>query len=68
MTEQVIFSEIKTFPETLKKEVLDYVLFLSDKYQNKKNAKKIPVFGGGKVKISMHADFDEPLDEFKEYM
>ena len=30
--------------------------------------KKVPVFGCAKGQFKMAADFDEPLDDFREYM
>jgi len=34
----------------------------------KTDVKKQPVFGSGKGKMRIADDFDEPLDELKEYM
>jgi len=41
--------------------------FLLEKSAKSKK-KVIPQFGSAKGKIKMSADFDEPLDDFKDYM
>jgi hypothetical protein len=51
----------------LKSELNDFIDFLLSK-SNKRNNKKQPKFGSGKGKIYVSSDFDEPLDDFKEYM
>jgi hypothetical protein len=47
--------------------VYDFIEFLLSKTKQNKN-KIIPKFGSAKGKIIMRKDFDEPLDDFKEYM
>lgn len=62
-----LYSKLTALPDELKAEVADFVDFLADK--NKKQLeKKKPVFGSGKGMFLMKPDFDEPLDDFKEYM
>jgi len=51
----------------LKKEVFDFVEFLKHKSQKKKNLKERS-FGYAKGFFKMPADFDEPLEDFKDYM
>ena len=53
----------------MKVEVLDFVEFLEYKKASKieKPVKK-RIFGFAKGKYVMAPDFDEPLDEFKDYM
>jgi Protein of unknown function (DUF2281) len=41
--------------------------FLIDK-SAKSNKKIIPKFGSAKGKIRLSADFDSPLEDFKDYM
>lgn len=68
MVEQVILKELNLLPETLKLEVLDFIGYLKNK--RKKEAfvdKKRPVFGSAKGTFIMSPDFDEPLEDFKEY-
>ena len=50
---------------------MDFIGFLLSKNQNSmtaENEKKRPKFGSAKGKYQMSADFDAPLDDFKEYM
>ena len=65
--ETQIYTKLNLLPDELKQEVLDFIEFLLHK-QKKKPAKKTPKFGSGKGLFYMAPDFDEPLDDFKEYM
>jgi len=80
MTEQLILQQLFLMPETLKQEVLHYIFYLTSNYNksmqhhlvfqqniNLQEGKK-PVFGSAKEKYILSPDFDEPLDDFKEYM
>ena len=63
-----LFNKLISLPENLKKEVSDFIEFLSAK-NNKENPKKTKrVSGLAKGMIKMSDDFDEPLEDFKEYM
>ena len=62
-----LYSKIATLPEELKAEVSDFIDFLSMKAKKAEEEKK-PRFGSGKGMFAMKPDFDEPLDDFKEYM
>lgn len=62
-----IYTKLETLPTDLKKEVSDFIDFLLQKSSLKKN-KVVPKFGSAKGKIKMSADFDEPLEDFKDYM
>lgn len=66
MSDIEIYKEILTLPDDLKKEVSDFVAFL--KFKNKAKPKKQRKAGLAKGLINMSDDFDEPLDDFKEYM
>ena len=69
MTDSQVLHALHQLPEALKREVLHFIQFLLKKQEAESISKeKIPQFGGGKVKISMSADFDAPLDDFKDYM
>jgi len=80
MTEQLILQQLFLMPETLKQEVLHYIFYLTSNYnksmqhqvvsqQNTNTTKeRKPVFGSAKGKFVLSPDFDEPLDDFKEYM
>jgi hypothetical protein len=61
-----LYTKLNSLPESLKKAVVDFLEFLVEK--NKKEKKKSPKFGSCKGFFKMAPDFDEPLDDFKEYM
>lgn len=60
-------TKLETLPKDLKQEVSDFIDFLKEK-SSKKKKKVIPQFGSAKGKIKMSPDFDEPLDDLKDYM
>lgn len=70
MTEQLILQQIQLLPETLKQELLDYAEFLARKagaiagppVANRR------MMGSALGKYTMTEDFNEPLDDFKDYM
>jgi hypothetical protein len=64
MSDFELYNTIISLPESLKKEAEDFVFSLSEKIKRKKERQ----FGVFKGKIKMASDFDEPLDDFKEYM
>jgi hypothetical protein len=80
MTEQIILQHLFLMPETLKQEVLHYIFYLSSSYNNSKqididfqqnlnlHKDRKPVFGSAKEKYILSSDFDEPIEDFKEYM
>lgn len=69
MSEQMILAYMERLPDSLKSEVIDFIEFLLAKNKNLINVeKKQPKFGCAKGKYQMSADFDAPLDDFKEYM
>ena len=70
--DSTIFKKYNYLPTELRKEVVDFIEFLVQKYQLKQE-KEIPSkrpsnFGSAKGLITISADFNEPLDEFQEYM
>jgi Protein of unknown function (DUF2281) len=67
MNDILLYSKLSTLPENLKSEVSDFIdsLVVKDK---KTSEKKKPIFGSGKGIFVMHDDFDEPLEDFKDYM
>jgi Protein of unknown function (DUF2281) len=67
MTDFQLHKEINSLPDDLKKEVSDFVAFLKQKTKQGKGIKK-RTFGYAKGFFTMAKDFDEPLDDFKEYM
>jgi len=67
MTNTTLHLEINSLPKELRSEVADFIAFLKKK--NKTNAKlKSRQFGFAKGKISLSPDFDEPLDDFKDFI
>lgn len=67
MTDLQLYTELSTLPDDLKKQVQDFIEFLKTK------TPKLPLhkqrkFGAAKGFFIMHDDFDEPLEDFKEYM
>jgi len=66
MTSTSLFTKIHSLPESQKVEVQDFIDFLISK--KKISEKKRRKAGFLKGKIEMSPDFDEPLDDFKEYM
>jgi len=62
-----LYTKIGYLPDELKSEVNDFVDFLLSKKKNEIR-KKQPIYGCAKGQIFISADFDEPLEDFKEYM
>lgn len=61
-----LYTQISSLSADLKKEVSDFVEFLLQK--SKKNGQpKERTFGYAKGFFKMSADFDAPLDDFKDY-
>ena len=67
MTDLQLYNEIISLPADLKKEVFDFVEFLKEKAKPKTKLKSRQ-FGAAKGLIKMAPDFDEPLEDFKDYM
>ena len=66
MTNTSLKIEIESLPNSLRKEVADFVAFLKTKNKRKATVKSRE-FGYAKGKIKLSNDFDEPLDIFKDY-
>jgi len=62
-----VLSKFEALPPKLQMEVSDFMDFLIDKFV-KSNRKIIPKFGSAKGKIRLSDDFDQPLEDFKDYM
>jgi len=67
VTDLQLYNEIISLPADLKKEVFDFVEFLKEKAKPKTKLKSRQ-FGAAKGLIKMAPDFDEPLEDFKDYM
>ncbi len=67
-----LHQKLDLMPDNLKSEVEHFVDFLltekkKKQAQSKNNSKK-PKFGSGKGMFKMIPGFDEPLEDFKDYM
>ena len=67
MTNTSLKIEINSLPKTLRDEVADFVEFLKKK-SKPKSTLKAREFGYAKGKIKLSKDFDEPLEEFNNYI
>lgn len=67
MTDLRLYTELSALPNDLKKEVQDFIAFLKNKAKGQKPIKQRQ-FGAAKGFFVMHDDFDEPLEDFKDYM
>ena len=70
MTEANIIFEINLLPENLKLDVCNYILLFKKNVAEKNALISLDkrVFGRTKGKYKLSPDFDEPLDDFKDYM
>jgi hypothetical protein len=67
MEATVLEDKVKRLPFEARKDVSDYLDFLLYKYQNYKSVK--PYAGCMKGTVTwMSDDFNEPLEDFKDYM
>ena len=74
-TSILLYNKILQMPEDVKKQVTDFIDFIMSKKEKenkldsteKKETNKRP-FGILKGKIKMADDFDEPMEDFKDYM
>ncbi len=66
----LLHRKLSALPEHLKVEVSDFIDNLAVEYQAKQStsSRPKPQFGSGKGMFVMHEDFDEPLEDFAEYM
>jgi hypothetical protein len=67
MTDLQLHTELSMLPPDLKKEVQHFIEFLKSKTKNE-NVLKQRKFGSAKGFFEMSKDFDEPLEDFKDYM
>lgn len=66
MDEKILLEKIKVLPDNLKAELIDFLNFLTSRNKESKQNGK-PVFGSAKGMFVIHDDFDEPLEDFKDY-
>ncbi len=62
-----LYTKISSLPNDIKSQVNDFIDFLMSQ-KKKEIEKKKPKYGCAKGQIYISPDFDEPLDDFKEYM
>ena len=71
-TELALFKVVISLPESLKRELLHYAEYLREKYpNNQQSQERIETesgYGSWAGKIIISDDFDEPLEDFAEYM
>lgn len=67
MTNASLYTKISTLPRSIQNEIFDYMEFLIQKHKSQK-ALIHPKAGCMKGTFQMDADFNEPIDDFKEYM
>lgn len=61
-----LFTKLNNLPTDLKSEVNDFIDFLLSKRKIEIKQKK-PKYGCAKGEIYITPDFDEPLEDFKDY-
>ncbi len=67
MEDALVYSKLSRLPANLQSEVIDFIDFLLSKEEKKQPDRK-PKFGSAKGMFKMMPDFDEPLEDFKDYM
>jgi hypothetical protein len=67
MSDEQLLEKVSKLPEGLKSEVVDFIDFLLKK-RGLAETKYKPVFGSGKGMFFIKPGFDEPLEDFKDYM
>jgi len=68
MEDDVLLKKVSKLPDNLKSEVFDFIDFLLAKISKADDSKNKPVFGSEKGMFIVKPDFDEPLEDFKDYM
>ena len=67
MSSLILHEKLDSLPGNLQQQVADFIDFLIER-SAVKTTKIVPHPGSAKGKIRMAADFDEPLEDFKDYM
>jgi hypothetical protein len=62
--EQMVLEKLRSLPLEKQQEVLDFVEFLEQKIKGKRRRQA----GTAKGLVTISDDFDEPLEDFKDYM
>lgn len=61
-----LYTQLSSLPNELQKKVAEYISFL--KFQSQKPSKKGRIPGLAKGMISMKDNFDDPIEDFQDYM
>jgi hypothetical protein len=66
----LLYKKLAILPESMKSEVSDFIDFLMNKAKKNNEVlnKPKPKFGSGKGMFIIKPGFDDPLEDFKEYM
>lgn len=67
MDNLLLYNKLAALPDSLKNEVSHFIDFLSSKRKKKTNRNK-PKFGSCKGAFKMKSGFEDPLEDFKQYM
>ena len=67
MTDIQLYTKISTLPQSIQKEIIDYMEFLIQKHKHQ-GTKIHPKAGCMKGVFKMNPNFNEPTEDFKEYM
>ncbi len=70
MLQKLIIQEIQLLPVSVQTEVFHFLLYLKSKHLENGPSQKIkrPYFGCGDVNVVIKPCFDEPLEDFKDYI
>jgi len=68
MLQDTIYQKVEKLPESIQLEILNYIDSIKESPNLKQNTIKERPFGFAKGTFIMSLDFDEPLEDFKEYM
>ncbi len=68
MSVATLEKKLAQLPEEKQKEVQDFIDFLLSQGKTEMKETQKPMFGALKGKIRIADDFDEPLEDFKDYM
>lgn len=69
MTDLKLYTKIASLPDSLKSEVVDFIDFISSRRKRPiKNSKENRTFGYAKDSIILKPGFDDPIEDFKDYM
>ena len=67
MTDIQLYNKISSLPQNLRKEVEDFVDFLNNRLKKDTESPKRKL-GMAKGLIKMKDNFDDPVEDFKDYM